>query len=123
MDTSGPFSDFVVEMDINDTGTIAFLGLLDAGGGGVFTGPNPATDKMLVVGDTLFGSTITDLGLSFGAINNSGQISFVYTLANGVTGVAVATPVPEPALLWPLLIAASAIALRPSKRRPDSALS
>jgi hypothetical protein len=116
VDTTGPFSDFAVELGINNSDTIVFLGLLDAGGGGIFTGPNPATNKILVTGDTLFGSIITELGLSTSAINSSGQVPFSYTLANGISGVAVATPVPEPSLILSTVLAGAALFTRRSKR-------
>ena len=59
---------------INDVGTVAFIAGLDAGGSGIFTGPDPV------------GASAIDPE----ALNNNGDIAFRYGLANGVQGVAVA---------------------------------
>ena len=75
---------------------------------GIFTGPDPLKDKVIVVGDTLFGSTFGGLSLSVESLNNTGQIAFWYFLVDGRTGIARAdplvTPVPEPGTLF-LLVA------------------
>src|SRR5690606_5770067 len=77
---------------INDVGTVAFIAGLDAGGSGIFTGPDPVGDKVIQTGDPLFGSTLSFLTSAIDpeALNNNGDIAFRYGLANGVQGVAVA---------------------------------
>jgi PEP-CTERM motif len=80
---------------INSAGTVAFFAFLDAGGSGIFTGDDPLTDTVIRTGDALFGSTVTDLSF-FRGLNDNGDITFRYHLADGRTGVAVAV-VPEPA--------------------------
>lgn len=51
------------------------------------------TNKVIAVGDPLFGAVITSLGSYYnGMLNNHGQVTFSYSLSNGVHGVAVATP-------------------------------
>ena len=52
---------------------------------------------MLVEGSPLFGSFVDKLLIDRESLSNNGRIAFVHTLTNGVSGVAVATPVPEPA--------------------------
>ena len=99
-DLSGPYSylfgfnDF--QPSINYAGLVAFNAALDAGGGGVFIGDGTMTSAVIQAGDSLFGSTVTGAGVTPYGLNDSGQVAFAFTLANGTTGIAVATPVPEP---------------------------
>jgi len=106
VDTTGSFKQFNFPsqpnstLSINDEGTVAFVGKLNAGSTGIFTGPDPVADKVIGTGDLLDDSTVTNLILSDRALNNSDQVVFVATLtdANGTTHEAVyrAEPVPEP---------------------------
>lgn len=88
---------------LNDEGTVVFTADLAAGGYGIFTGPAAEDDGVIVEGDVLFGSTVRDvevqafysLNPNTDFLNNLGQIVFAYELASGVSGIAVATPVPE----------------------------
>jgi hypothetical protein len=105
-DDSGPFAAFGRVAPINDSADVAFLATLDGSDAfGIYTGGDPMTDQVIREGDSLFGSTLVQLpqGLD---INDDGTIAFPYVLANGVSGVAVARIVPEPAsgLLITLLI-------------------
>ncbi len=99
-DISGPFSylgDFSFRQpSINGSGNVAFVAGLDAGGGGLFIGDGAATSEVIGLFDSLFGSTVSNLLISPTSLNDSGQVAFWYELANGTTGIAVATPVPEP---------------------------
>ncbi len=88
---------------INDAGVVAYENIIDASGvlpPGIYTGPDAA--KVIQHGDPLFGSfvdappTSSNLSISSSSLNVSGQIAFIYVLANGGQGVALATPVPEP---------------------------
>lgn len=101
-DTGGSFSRFLNNPAINDSGEVAFGAYLDGlpqngFGHGIFTGSDPLADKVITVGDSLFGSTVTNL--FFGNLNNSGQISFLADLtdSNGRTTrfVLRADPVPQ----------------------------
>jgi hypothetical protein len=89
---------------INDHGTVAFWASLDnAGGVGLFTGPDPVNDAIIRSGDSLFGSTVVNVKIAPDGFNNSGQAAFAYLLADGRLGYALATPaIPEPApcLFW-----------------------
>jgi hypothetical protein len=70
-------------------------------------------------GDALFGQTLTILRHTRLAIDRagSGRVAFGYELANGVRGIAIATPVPEPAAGATLAIAALAAARTRRSRR------
>jgi hypothetical protein len=107
--TAGPYSGFI-NSAINSSDQFVFFAGVDTsqgGGRGLFTGPNPVTDKIIRTGDALFGSTLTDMEF-FHGLNDNGDVAFKYILANGQQGIALAT-VPEPAslsLLGLMLIAA-----------------
>jgi hypothetical protein len=93
---SGPF-EYVSRPSINASGTVSYFAQT-ATQSGIFIGPDPVADKVIVTGDPLFGSIAT--GISYasgngGDINGSGSVVFKYTLANGTSGIAVAS-VPEP---------------------------
>jgi hypothetical protein len=111
----GPLG-FFGQPSINDSGTVAFEAF--ARGRGVFTGPDPVADKVIAFGDTLLGSTVSDVRLSPRGLNNSGEIAFYAELADGTQGIFRATPVPEPGS--PLLLGrvlAGLVAWRPRKKR------
>jgi hypothetical protein len=89
-------TDVMGGVGIANNGTVAFGARLDAGGSGIFTGRDPATDKVIAVGDPLFGSTLTRFGFTQGLSDDGTKVAFYYELANGQKGIAVAT-IPEPA--------------------------
>jgi hypothetical protein len=93
-DTSGQFAGFLGRPTINSAGTVAFAAFFDSGGSGIYTGDDFIADKVVEPGDVLFGSTVQNIG-SDAAINDDGSIAFRYTLANGVSGIAVASPSPS----------------------------
>jgi hypothetical protein len=90
-DNTGLFRRFD-NLAINDSGNVVFRGILRAGGFGIYTGTNPETDKVIATGDTLHGSTVTNIEISPQAINNARQIVFYAQLANGTTGIFRAEP-------------------------------
>jgi hypothetical protein len=92
-DTSGPFSAFSWS-SINNNGDVAFIGTLDSGSIGLFTGADPVKDKVIAIGDPLFGSTVSQLILYHGGLNDNGDVAFRYRLSSGVYGVAIAAPEP-----------------------------
>lgn len=96
VDSSGPFSGFGLDPSINALDQVAFIGLLDAGGYGIYDGPNPVTNRIISIGDALFGSTVNALNIGGFGLNDLGQLAFFYNLADGRNGLALATPVPEP---------------------------
>jgi hypothetical protein len=94
IDTNGPAKD-LLDVALNELGTIVFQATLDDGRSGLFSGPDLLADKIIATGDTLFGSTVTEVAFDRG-LNDSNQVAFSYALANGSRGIAMAT-VPEPA--------------------------
>ena len=83
--------------DIGGGDTVVFNARRANGAHGVYTGADPLTDRVLAIGDSLFGSTVTSASFRRGGINELGQIAVSYRLADGRSGVVIATPVPEPA--------------------------
>ncbi len=84
----GPYSQFN-SPEINNIGTIVFYANLDTGGRGIFAGPTPIADKVIVVGDSLFGSKVSNLGF-FRGLNDWNEIAFYYALEDGRSGIAKA---------------------------------
>jgi len=82
---------------LNDDGQVAFVSAWETLGKqrlGVFTGSDPINDRVILEGDSLFGSTVTYADqFAVTPINNHGQVTFHYHLENGVEGIAVATPI------------------------------
>jgi hypothetical protein len=82
--TSGPFQSFGFFLGftppaLNNNGEVAFLADLDSGGSGIFVGPDPVTDRVIGTGDTLDGSTVTNLRFCDEGLNDSGQLAFQAT--------------------------------------------
>jgi len=94
-DSSGSYDRFSAVFNvpgINDHGDVAFHAQLDSGQRGIFTGPDPAADSVIVAGDTLFGVPVEDISF-WGALSESGQIAFSYTSITGIRGIALATAI------------------------------
>src|SRR5262249_23047039 len=83
---------------INDSGTVAFWAQPFNAPMGIFTGPDPVTDKVIRAGDLLFGSTVTDDLTNGGQhfLNNHGQLAMPVTLADGRHLIVRADPVNQP---------------------------
>lgn len=101
-DTSGPYRGFNY-VSINNQGQVAFWAALEAPGGiiglgghGIFTGPDPATDKVIAVGDELFGSSVIFLGFYRQGLNDAGQVAFFAKLADGRNLIVRADPINTP---------------------------
>jgi hypothetical protein len=94
-DTNGSFSS-VSPYGINEEGTVALFAQLDAGGEGIFTSSGAVTNKVIAIGDPLFGSTVTSLYGQTNGLNDSGQLSFYAALADGTEGIFRAEPEPQP---------------------------
>jgi len=79
-DTTGPYLSFSSPF-VNDNGYVVFRGRLDAGGEGIFTGPNPATD---VIAD----STGPFSSFTSRKLNNGGTVVFrAYDSDSGQQGL------------------------------------
>ncbi len=78
-DSTGRYSSFG-EPSLNDLGRVVFTANLDEVGpngfqiGGVFTGSNPVTDKVLKTGDTYEGVPVSSVFTCSEGLNNLGQI-------------------------------------------------
>jgi hypothetical protein len=83
---------------------------------GIFISSDGLTSPVLRTGDLLFGQVVIGVFVNPHSLDpaGNGNIAFTYQLANGVTGVALATPVPEPSAL---ALAATALALIIRRRR------
>ena len=91
---------------LNDVGEVAFILEPDFGNQILVTGADPGADRVIGVGDALFGRII--VGLLFGreGLNDAGQLAFTAFFDDGSSAVVLATPgavVPEPGTL--LLVA------------------
>ena len=78
---------------INDAGVVVFAAKLAGNTGfGVFTGPDPISNRVIAPGDSLDGSTVVTASVWPEAVNGNGQISFLAQLADGRFGVYRADP-------------------------------
>ena len=91
--TDGHFREFFSAHAVNNEGQIVFSAILDTGEEGLFTGPFPVTDKVIMRGDELFGARITDeLGISNQSLNDAGQVAFFARHEDGTQGIYRADP-------------------------------
>ncbi len=72
---------------------MAFWATLDAGGSGIFTGPDPAADKVIAVGESLSGLTVAWLVFGREGVNDAGQVTFVAHFPDHTQAVYRADPV------------------------------
>ena len=81
---------------INNNNNVAFTATLPQGEKGIFTGADPVADKVIATGDSLAGSTVTNLSFLRSGLNNNNQIAFSVELADGTQGIFRAEPVTPP---------------------------
>jgi hypothetical protein len=83
---------------INDNGDVVFFAELGSFDTGLFDGGHPMRDRIIMTGQTLFGSTLEEIYFQlppmFKALNNDGQVAFSYRLSDDRHGIAIATPAP-----------------------------
>ena len=96
-DSSGAFQ-FFARPSLNDLGRVAFSATLDDGREGLFDGPDPVANRVLVAGQAFDGGVIEGIVMDREGLNNRGEIAFVVGFEGGRAAIYVATPVPEPAL-------------------------
>jgi subtilase family serine protease len=89
-DTSGAFESLGAPA-LNNHGTVAFQSQLYDQRIGIFTGPDPELDRVIGIGDTLFGATVNYVSF-FRGLNDAGQIVFWASLSDGRQGVFRANP-------------------------------
>jgi len=100
-DATTPFSELETDIDINNQGTVAFTARLWNGSYGIYAGGDPASDKVVEIGDFLFGQRVSGLGRPH--LNNRGDIAFWFSVldprepSGEWTGIALA--VKESALM------------------------
>jgi PEP-CTERM motif len=97
-------TDFIAAPVINNNGEVAY-----AAGLGIYTGPDRDADRVLQVGDTIFGQPVRGLGLGQGqGLNDGGQLTFIVRVPNPFGGFdqdviiradPTVTAVPEPSAL------------------------
>ena len=77
-DNSGRYSSFWTP-SVNNNGKVAFRALLDGdiSKTGIFTGPDPIADKVIVAGDILLGSEVKGVQFTQYGLNDAGQIAFI----------------------------------------------
>jgi hypothetical protein len=86
---------FVDNVCINNSGDVAFTGETLIGGG-IFVELTGSADPVSVIetGDPLFGSTVVNLTNGRFSLNNRREIVFHYQLADGRSGIAIASRQP-----------------------------
>jgi hypothetical protein len=94
-DDTGRYAALGSSLAINNSDHLAFTAVLDNGVAGIFTGPDPVRDKVVAVGDPLFGSTVTNLGFSRDGFNDHGVLAFRAKLADGCQVLVLAYPTAE----------------------------
>lgn len=79
----GPFADFT-DVSINNRNEVLFKANLDLQGHGIFTGGDAAQNRVIGVGDVLFGQTVVAVGLQKAeALNDDGNATFWAELSDG----------------------------------------
>lgn len=106
----------ITQTELNAADHFAFFGTATGNLNGIFTGPDALADRVVIEGQSLFGSTLTGTQFALGGMNDVGQIVFRYGLADGRTGIAIATPVPEPVSAIGLASASFGLMLRRRRR-------
>ena len=83
----------VDNVTVNNSGAVAFFVDKISGGQGIFLaqGDDESPAAVIQSGDALFGSTVNTLSLGRFSLNDHSQVVFVYTLANGRSGLAIAS--------------------------------
>lgn len=115
-----PF-EFILDVAINDLGTVAFLHRSAPSSQALYLGPDPVADKVIATGDALCGATV--LGLSFHryGLNDADEIALLAQLSDarsvvlraeptsGPGGACITEPVPEPGAALAALAACAAL--------------
>ena len=79
--TDGAFESYRGAL-ISDVGVVR-IATPRGGSLGLFSGPDPDTDRIVAVGDPLFGSTVEEFAANPVSVNAVGQVAVRATLADG----------------------------------------
>jgi hypothetical protein len=95
----GTFFDVTLGQIAENGQQVSFTGSWENNGSGVFVSDGGVISTVIKRGDLLFGQPVQILRTEKVPLDphGSGRVAFGYILANGVRGIAMATPVPEPA--------------------------
>lgn len=102
-------------VSVNNLGEVVFSADDVSGRFGIYVSVGGVISKVVARDGNLFGSTVTGLGLSQEAVNDSGEVSFSYSLADGINGIAIAN-IPE-ADASSLILASSVLFFGCKRRR------
>lgn len=90
--TAGPYSSLGFGgPSLNDRNQVAFLADLDAGGNGVFTGPDATADAVVRTGTVIGGRTVESVSACREMLNATGQAAATVSYTDGTQAVIVAT--------------------------------
>jgi hypothetical protein len=91
--TAGAYSSFGFGgPSLNDRNQVAFLADLDAGGNGVFTGPDPIRDAVVRTGTVIGSRTVDSVSACREMLNAPGQVTATVFYADGTHAVIRADP-------------------------------
>jgi hypothetical protein len=93
VNTQAPFESFR-GVPINNAGTLIFYGSPKGADLGVYAGPAPTADRIISIGESLFGSTVVDFALNPVSINETSQLAIRVRLANDRQLIVRADPRP-----------------------------
>ena len=93
VDKAAPFESFRGVL-INRAGLVVFYATPKRGGLGIYSGPDPIADRILSLGDPLFGSAVTEFALNPVSVNEAGQIAIRVGLADKRQAILRIDPVP-----------------------------
>lgn len=77
---------------INNRGDVLFAGTPTGRTLGIYAGANPRVDRIIGLGDALFGSTVSDFAANPVSLNNRGQLAIRVVLASGREVIVRADP-------------------------------
>ncbi len=80
---------------LNSSGEFIFTAYRNGVGSGLYAGPFPRPGTILQRREKLFSGRVYDVQISTQSFNEEGEVAFAYELDNGLTGIAVAAPIPR----------------------------